>query len=276
MDGTLLDGHGEISPFNVEMIHAAKEKGIHFVIASGRAYADIMPVTQRHGIECACVTGNGAEYIDEKGELISSCYLGAKEAIQVIEILKTLDIKFMIYTTDKRYSIEPVEIVQDAFIQRSLHKDKSQTYEDVKARLKEHHSIFKMEEVDDYVSLLANKKIIKIEAFDINIAKIEEAKNQLSKMGNVAYLSSFPDNVEITHLEATKGKILLKAATLLGIKQDEVMVLGDSFNDLSMFELFENSVAMENGEDEVKSVAKFITEAYYEDGVGKAIKRWVL
>ena len=115
MDGTLLDGNGGISPYNVEMINEAKKRGIHFVIASGRAYTDILPVTQQHGVECACVTGNGAEYIDEKGELISSCYLGAKEAIGVIEILKALDIKFMIYTTDNRYSIEAVENVQDAY-----------------------------------------------------------------------------------------------------------------------------------------------------------------
>ena len=276
MDGTLLDGNGGISPYNVEMINEAKKRGIHFVIASGRAYTDIIPVTQQHGVECACVTGNGAEYIDEKGKLISSCYLGAKEAIEVIDILKALDIKFMIYTTDNRYSIEAVENVQDAFIQRSLHKDKTQTYEEVKERLITRHSIFRMEEVEDYPSLLPTKRIIKIEAFDIDVRKIEEAKKRLSALGNVAYLSSFPDNVEITHLDATKGKILLKAATLLGIKEEEVMVLGDSFNDLSMFELFENSVVMANGEEEVKKVAKYRTEAYYEDGVGKAIKRWVL
>ena len=43
MDGTLLDGNGGISAYNVKMIKEAKEKGIYFVIASGRAYSDIAP-----------------------------------------------------------------------------------------------------------------------------------------------------------------------------------------------------------------------------------------
>ncbi len=276
MDGTLLDGEGGISPYNVEIINKAKKQGVHFVIASGRAYSDILPVTQKCHLECACVTGNGAEYIDEKGQLVSSCYLGEKEALQVIDILNSYGIKFMIYTTDNRYSIEAVENVQDAFIARSLHHDQTKTYEEVKARLINHHSIFRMEEVKDYKTLLPTKKIIKIEAFDVDVSKIDKAKVDFEKMGNVAYLSSFPDNVEITHIDATKGKILAKAISLLGIKENEVMVIGDSYNDLSMFELFENSVAMKNGEEDVKKVAKYVTEAYYEDGVGKAIQRWVL
>ena len=36
MDGTLLDGNGGISAYNVKMIKEAKEKGIYFVIASGK------------------------------------------------------------------------------------------------------------------------------------------------------------------------------------------------------------------------------------------------
>ena len=276
MDGTLLDKDGGISFFNQKMIKEAQKKGVHFVIASGRAYADIEPVMKKHDITCACVTGNGAQYIDESGKLVSACYLNDEDAYKTIDILNELEIKFMIYTLEGIYSIEPIEVVQDAFIIRGVKLHPETTYEQSKARLMAHHSIFKMSELKYEKGFLKDKQIIKIEAFSIDIDKIEEAKKRFKALHNISYLSSFPDNVEITHLEATKGKILQKAIQLFHIKEEEVMVIGDSYNDLSMFELFENSVAMGNSVDAIKEKAKYMSASYLEDGVGKAIERWVL
>ena len=38
MDGTLLDEYGNVPPETFELIHALREKGIHFVASSGRRY----------------------------------------------------------------------------------------------------------------------------------------------------------------------------------------------------------------------------------------------
>lgn len=51
----------------------------------------------------------------------------------------------------------------------------------------------------------------------------------------------------------------------------DVMILGDSFNDYSMFEIFEESVAMKNAIPEVKEIAKYITDSNDNLGVAKAI-----
>ena len=54
---------------------------------------------------------------------------------------------------------------------------------------------------------------------------------------------------------------------------DEVMVLGDSLNDLSMISMdFGATVAMENGDPEVKQAAKYITKTNEELGVAHAIR----
>ena len=49
------------------------------------------------------------------------------------------------------------------------------------------------------------------------------------------------------------------------------MILGDSFNDYSMFEIFEESVAMKNAISEIKKIAKYITDTNDNQGVAKAI-----
>jgi len=60
-------------------------------------------------------------------------------------------------------------------------------------------------------------------------------------------------------------------AERMGLKRDEVLVLGDSFNDYSMFTEFTESVAMGNAIPEIKEIAKYITDTNGNLGVAKAI-----
>ena len=57
----------------------------------------------------------------------------------------------------------------------------------------------------------------------------------------------------------------------MNIARDEVMVIGDSFNDYSMFEEFKESYAMGNAIPEIKEIAKHITDTNDNAGVAKAI-----
>ena len=57
----------------------------------------------------------------------------------------------------------------------------------------------------------------------------------------------------------------------MSIATEDVMILGDSFNDYSMFEIFEETVAMKNAIPEVKAIAKYITDSNDKLGVAKAI-----
>ena len=100
-------------------------------------------------------------------------------------------------------------------------------------------------------------------------------KSEIGKLTGIAVSSSFVDNIEVTHMTAQKGIILAKVAQKMGIDKSEVMVLGDSFNDYSMFEVFEESVAMENAVPEIKKIAKYITDTNDNLGVAKAINRAV-
>ena len=92
----------------------------------------------------------------------------------------------------------------------------------------------------------------------------------------IAVASSFPTNLEITDVRAQKGPVLREYAGSLGYTMDEIMVLGDSLNDLSMISMdFGATVAMENGDQEVKRAAKYITKTNREFGVAYAIRELI-
>jgi hydroxymethylpyrimidine pyrophosphatase-like HAD family hydrolase len=114
-------------------------------------------------------------------------------------------------------------------------------------------------------------EIRKFVAFHNNIELITKMKKIIGKLEGIAVSSSFRDNIEITHITAQKGIILAKVAEKMGFKRDEVLVLGDSFNDYSMFTEFTESVAMGNAVPEIKEIAKYITDTNDNLGVAKAI-----
>ena len=115
-------------------------------------------------------------------------------------------------------------------------------------------------------------EILKIVTFDNDEKLIARLKEKLREStSDLAVASTFSNDIEISDIEAQKGLILAKAIKKMGIDKSEVIVLGDSFNDYSMFTEFENSYAMENAIPEIKEIAKYITDTNNNDGVAKAI-----
>ena len=101
---------------------------------------------------------------------------------------------------------------------------------------------------------------------------LDELKMRLEKNKDIAVASSFPTNLEITDVKAQKGPVLKEYIESLGYTMDEVMVLGDSMNDLSMLSMdFGATVAMGNAEPEVKRAARYVTKTNEELGVAYAI-----
>ena len=88
--------------------------------------------------------------------------------------------------------------------------------------------------------------------------------------------SSLNTNIEICGKTANKGDGLTNLCKLLNIKPEEVIVFGDNFNDLEMLQFAGTSVVMENGEEEIKNIADFVTLPNTEGGVGYAIEKYCL
>ena len=130
-----------------------------------------------------------------------------------------------------------------------------------------------MKFLDDIFEIIETDiEILKIITFDNDEKLIAELKNKIKEnTSDLAVASTFSNDIEISDIEAQKGLILAKTIKKMGIDKNEVIVLGDSFNDYSMFIEFENSYAMENAIPEIKEIAKYITDTNNNDGVAKAI-----
>ena len=82
--------------------------------------------------------------------------------------------------------------------------------------------------------------------------------------------------VDITAPDATKGRALLWRAEQLGIGREEVMAVGDNFNDLDMLEAAGIAVVMANADPALHRPGWRRTGHQNEAGLAQAIERWAL
>lgn len=104
---------------------------------------------------------------------------------------------------------------------------------------------------------------------------VQETARQ--RFGDSLYItSSRPHLLEFMHPEASKGAALTCLATRLGIKKEEIMAVGDNYNDIKLLEAAGLKIAMGNAVPELKALADYVTANCEEDGVALAIEKFVL
>lgn len=74
----------------------------------------------------------------------------------------------------------------------------------------------------------------------------------------------------------SKGSALRDVIDYLGLKTDEVITIGDSFNDLPIFEVAGTKVAMGHAPESLKQIADWVAPPVEEDGVAAAIEKFIL
>ena len=272
MDGTLLNDKHKIDKETVVAIKKAEEAGIVFAISTGREYDTVKSVLKENNIKCQCVLMNGAEYRDEDGNIIQEINIEQNTATKIIHMLQEEKVTARIFTNKGIYTTDTKEEALKEMVYRTLSFEPQLTQEEAIeiAKVQPYFTQLKfISNLDEF--LKSDMEIRKFVAFHNNTELITRMKKIIGEIEGIAVSSSFRDNIEITHITAQKGIILAKVAEKMGFKRDEVLVLGDSFNDYSMFTEFTESVAMGNAIPEIKEIAKYITDTNDNLGVAKAI-----
>lgn len=272
MDGTLLNSNHDIDKETVEAIRKAEEAGIIFTISTGREYESVKPVLDKHNIKAQCILSNGAEYRDEEGNILDIVNIYEESAKKIIKILEKNKLSARIFTNKGIFTTSSREEALKEIIYRTMTFNPGLTEDqarDVAENLGFFTGLQYIEDIDKFFE--EGIEIRKFVAFHRDIDLIDNMKKAISEIEGLAISSSFRDNIEITDINAQKGIILEQVAAKMSIDREEVMILGDSFNDYSMFEIFEETVAMKNAIPEVKAIAKYITDTNDNLGVAKAI-----
>ena len=82
--------------------------------------------------------------------------------------------------------------------------------------------------------------------------------------------------IEFVLKGCSKANGMLELLKALDIPVEDTMAIGDSTNDIPMFDVAKHTVCMGNGMEELKERAEYITDSVLEDGIEKALQHYGL
>ena len=267
MDGTLLNSDHKIPNENVELIKFAQKNGIQFVVATGRAYYEALPALNDENIKCDVISFNGGIIYDKNGNIINITPMKLKDLYYTIEILKSLEISYQLYTKNTIYT-NSIETDITAYIDLIRANGEEPNEQHLRREAKNRLALGHITEVDN-IELYLNQEdnpAIKVIGISNDLEKLKHATELLSGNENISVTSSGANNVEIMDKKATKGEALKIVADIHDINLKNAIAIGDNLNDQAMLDIVEYSIAMKNGNKELQNNAKFITEKTNSEG----------
>lgn len=255
LDGTLTNSKKEITPFTKEVLINAQQQGLHLVLASGRPTYGIVPLAEQ--LEMGQYGGfilsfNGGKVIEVKTGKIFYEQALPPDVMPLI-YKRSYEAGLTILSYNGKYIL--TENAEDKYVE----------YESFLTKMK-------IKETDDFLRDLhmpADKCLIVGEPEDL-VPLEEQFRQELGQRINV--YRSEPFYLEVVPKGIDKAASLERLLQRIQIKREEVIAIGDGFNDLSMIKYAGLGVAMANAQPPVKSNADKITDyTNNEDGVAHFI-----
>ena len=257
LDDTLLRDDQTISPRTKEALMKAQEMGVKVVLASGRptfgmeSIADELSLSQYGSY---ILSFNGGKIINCKTrEEIFSSTLSPEEIHGLYDISRREGVHIHTYVDNEIVTEDDNEFT----------------------RIESELTGLPIKLVDSFKEAISEPVVKSLMVYDPERLQVVEALLQDELSEKFSVMRSKPYFLEFTELGVDKGTSLKQLIDACGIKQEEVIAIGDSFNDLAMIEFAGLGVAMGNAHDDIKAIANHVTDTNMNDGVAKVLEEFV-
>ena len=253
VDGTLLDNDSEIPELNKQALLDCKKNNINIILATGKSIGAVLPIIRSFDLELPQITLNGAVVVDRELNVLNSVRIEPSYFHSVIKTIKT-----------RGYN--PLIALPDGTIFYEKYDPTLKVFEKI------NEPIFKTESIEkpDYAKNCVSISVAIKEDDPLDGYLRDKFSDVLQIVRSGEYF------FDILDTEATKGNALGFICDIYKIEKDEIAVFGDSYNDLSMFDLAGLRIAVKNSYPRVLDEADHITEENYNSGLGRAIYRYIL
>lgn len=262
LDGTLFTDDKRITPRTLETLTAALARGVAVVPATGRPASGIpQELLALPGLRYA-LTSNGARVWDlAENAPVAEFLMQKDKTAAVLRLLEQYEIVADLFVDGRRVCapLPPGRLERAAPPNMLPYLRANRT-----------------EVPDLYAYLDASARLPeKLSLLFADPAERADAWRRIGAMG-LEVSSSIPNNLEVNAPGVTKASGLLALAAHLGLARSQLMACGDSGNDLAMLRAAGLGIAMGNAEPAVKAAAACLTAGNEEDGVARAVERFVL
>ena len=263
LDGTLMRSDQALSRYTVETVNRLIEEGMLITYATARLFQSAYGITKEIHFNLPVITRNGTAFVDPVKKKETEILQFSKQDVNKLRMLLGDQIKRLGFVTSY-IDGEMVKLFDDGQVSEGVKIYLGETNDQRIRKIKDDQDIFAG--TVTYCTLIAKKQELQPLYEKVKNAGDWECVFSKDTYGEDYWL-------EICPLHATKAKAIMKYKEKMGF--DRVVVFGDSVNDISMFEIADESYAVENAIDELKEIATSVIACNDQDGVATFLsERW--
>jgi len=268
IDGTLLDSRGNVSADNARTVADAQRLGIEIVLVTGRRFDFARPIAEHLPCELHLIVNNGALIKSKSGETHLRRLLSSGTARRVLTM-----------TAEHRAS---AAVIFDRPFAKQVIMEHIEWEDPLRGGYFRKNREY-MAEVEPLENCLDGEDPIQV-LFTGPCQAIRAAMRTLEDSpGAVEYTVALTEYVrrdfsilDVLRRGVSKGVALEDWARRRGIAREEVMAIGDNWNDREMLEVAGRPVLMGNSIAELKSLGYPVTLSNDESGVAEAIRTFAI
>lgn len=243
IDGTLVNDDGELGEKTKQLIGELKKLGVRFTFASGRLHSALVPLAEELKLHSPLISLDGTAIKSVSGkQFVYRSFLKDKHVKKAIEYSKKYLVNIALCHSEAIYYTEENSVIPQL--------------------MDKFGAVYK--EVDSYDELTSN--VLEIVFAGDNRRTIEFIRDKLSfpfTFGiSLSYFKSQTHEriyyLEVRRAGSTKGKAMKRLLKYLKIEENRTVVIGDWYNDLTLFDSKAIKVAPKNAVSELKNKADFV------------------
>jgi Cof subfamily protein (haloacid dehalogenase superfamily) len=265
VDGTLLDTRGQIPQANIDAIHDAVRAGIHVALVTGRSYPFARPIAEPLPSTITLIVSNGAVERGMDGSRFAQRLLDRRIARAVLEATRPFrHAAALVFDRDADRQVM-FETMDWEHAGRKAYWSRNQSLIAQSVPLEDAL-------VEDPIQVMFNGGVEAMRSLEVKL-RAEPGEFAVSL---TEYVHRDFSLIDVTAPAATKGRALAWRAAQLGLAREQVMAVGDNFNDLEMLEFAGLPVVMANCVEGLRERGWAMTGDHESAGLAEAIRKYAL
>jgi len=266
LDGTLLNRKSVISEYTSRTLQLLTERDIAYTVATGRTLHGARSILEGHTFPLPQAYKNGVMmWYPQSRRFSSSATLTPHELDNLVRACLNQGLTPFVFTLDENNESAVYHSPLLTDVERELVRSIG-IAEPVKAH--------PLDELPADATITHVNSIGDSAAIEAVLRSVDDEPHLVAYSG-IAFEGGQWRWLDVHHSDASKGGAIEVMKRLLGLER--VICFGDSDNDLSMFEVADESYAPENANDSIKSAATAVIGHHDEEGIARFLReRFVL
>jgi len=261
IDGTLLNPQFQISEPDLDALRRAQAQGIEVILVTGRRHAFALPVAQQLGFDLWLISSNGAITRSLAGETFHRDLLPRQTCRSLFNVMQEFRGQTVLTFDREGKGTIIVEHLQELEVSIQRWLEKNLAYIDFVIPIEDALTTDPVQAMFCGPVALMHQALAVLEGCNlpVTVLRTEYPGRDLSI-------------VDVLNAGCSKGHALERWTQYRNLTRDQVMAVGDNYNDIEMLAFAGRPFIMGNASEELRGRGWTLTRSNAESGVAAAIQ----